>query len=632
MADLKQGTTVGGNTIWTQGNLPLIPAGDFISYKGFKVYTSNDKPTATDLGFLPAVGGVISGDLQVQGATTLNTGTVSGVLVFTRKDTSIQFNTAVDKDTLSINYSNAGNFGIWNTTQNKWALYRTPGEQWIFADSAGVRVNNTLNVLGATTLATVTTGDLTASNLTATGRVNAVGANFTAANASIELGSLTTAGTPFIDFHTTGKNIDYDIRLTANTNSVSVVSPSTLTYFNLQTTQYLRLHNGMTCGIKMGRDSTIIRDHYNGNVSISASKRSDTEEIGGDLYLGYDATGYYTNSVRLEKKLTWKGSNELVNADGKLVGASLDTAYLPLSGGAATGDIYTSGVVQSRAGSLETWSDANAGLWFKRSNGTEKGLVWVDSGNVMRFRNAANTFSFEGDPTINAHVLNASGYVTVGGSIRLQGNGIKSNSYSPGYANLFWDHGNGNVTVSGGVSSAGNAGDLMLGYNSGNGFWTRNVTIEVPCIAKSSFNAASVTASGRVTGNDVLSAGAVYAGNGNAYIHVNGDVAGPVWQGGWLSTHVYNVANERASAWANQQVNAYTTSTNVWTIGTYLTGVYMGATGGGWIGLGGLVNGSELRSATSIGSYDPNQSFAGTWMCCGRTEASQRVTTWKRVG
>lgn len=627
MADLKQGTTVGGNTIWTQGNLPLIPAGDFISYKGFKIYTSNDKPTATDLGFLPAVGGTISGDLQVQGATTLNTGTVSGVLVFTKKDTSIQFNTAADKDTLSINYSNAGNFGIWNTTQNKWAMYRTPGEQWIFSDTGGVRVNTTLNVLGATTLATVTTGDLTASNLTATGRVNAVGANFTAANASIELGSLTTAGTPFIDFHTSGTNVDYDIRLSANSNSVSITSPSTLANFNLQTTQYLRLHNGMTSGITMGRNSVIIRDHYNGNVTISASKKSDTENIGGDLYLGYNSGNTnFTNTVRLESKLTWKGSNELVNADGKLVGASLDTAYLPLSGGVVTGDIITSASVQSRGGSLETWSDTSAAISFRQSNGTEKGLVWVDSANVMHFRNKANTFSFDGNPTLNTYVMNASGYVTVGGSIRLQGNGIKSNSYSPGYANLFWDHGNGNVTLSGGVSSAGNAGDLMLGYNAGSGYWTRNVTIEVPCIAKS-----SLSASGRVSGNDIFSVGAVYANNGSTYLNPDGNVVGSVWTsgGGVLSTHIYNVANERASAWANQQVNAYTTSTSVWTIGTYLMGIYMPSA---WVALGQLVNGSDLRPATTAGDYDPNTSFAGTYMCCGRSVPNQRVTTWKRVG
>ena len=45
MADLKSGTTIGGNTIWSQANLPLLPTGNTLTYKGFKVYTENDKPT-----------------------------------------------------------------------------------------------------------------------------------------------------------------------------------------------------------------------------------------------------------------------------------------------------------------------------------------------------------------------------------------------------------------------------------------------------------------------------------------------------------------------------------------------------------------------------------------------------------
>ena len=36
-----------------------------------------------------------------------------------------------------------------------------------------------------------------------------------AVNAGMEIGSITTANTPFIDFHTSGANIDYDVRIIA---------------------------------------------------------------------------------------------------------------------------------------------------------------------------------------------------------------------------------------------------------------------------------------------------------------------------------------------------------------------------------------------------------------------------------
>lgn len=61
MADLKAGTTVGGNTIWSQANLPLLPAGNSLTYKGYKLYSENDKPTKAEVG----LGNVIN-ELQVK--------------------------------------------------------------------------------------------------------------------------------------------------------------------------------------------------------------------------------------------------------------------------------------------------------------------------------------------------------------------------------------------------------------------------------------------------------------------------------------------------------------------------------------------------------------------------------------
>jgi len=196
---------------------------------------------------------------------------------------------------------------------------------------------------GTTTLGTTTTGALTASSATINGSATVTGSlSMNSPNAGIELGSLSTAGTPFIDFHTSGTNVDYNIRLIANNSSLSIATPgTTLTDFNMKTTQNIRMHQTAAAGIYMSRDCLILRDHYNGNTSLSASKKTDDDAVGGDIYLGFTNANMkaYTNTVRLEAPMTWKGTGQLVNSAGKLVGASLDTAYLPLTGGTLTNNI-----------------------------------------------------------------------------------------------------------------------------------------------------------------------------------------------------------------------------------------------------------------------------------------------------
>ncbi len=212
----------------------------------------------------------------------------------------------------------------------------------MYTSDGSTRVDVGSFVAGATTLGTTTTGALTASSATINGTLTGTGSlTLNSANAGVELGSLTTAGSPYIDFHTSGTNVDYDIRLIANNTSLSVVSRlSILEDFNLKSIRNLRMNDSASSSLIMCRGSTIIRDHANGNVTISASKKSDTDTVGGDLYLGYNAsTTNLTNTVRLESPLWWKGTTQLVSSAGKLIGASLDTEYLPLTGGALTGSV-----------------------------------------------------------------------------------------------------------------------------------------------------------------------------------------------------------------------------------------------------------------------------------------------------
>lgn len=52
MADLKASTTIGGAVVWNQGNFPLFPAGNKLKFREYTVYTTNDKPQASDNDFV----------------------------------------------------------------------------------------------------------------------------------------------------------------------------------------------------------------------------------------------------------------------------------------------------------------------------------------------------------------------------------------------------------------------------------------------------------------------------------------------------------------------------------------------------------------------------------------------------
>lgn len=69
MADLKVGTTVGGSPVWHQGNLALVPSGNAILYKGARIYSENDKPSATELQVVSRAGDTMTGQLVVETST-----------------------------------------------------------------------------------------------------------------------------------------------------------------------------------------------------------------------------------------------------------------------------------------------------------------------------------------------------------------------------------------------------------------------------------------------------------------------------------------------------------------------------------------------------------------------------------
>ncbi|EMC9885736.1 long-tail fiber protein [Shigella phage SSE1] len=74
MADLKAGSTTGGAVIWHQGNFPLMPAGDDVLYKTFKLYSEYNKPQAADNDFVSkANGGTYAATVRFNGGVHVPT-------------------------------------------------------------------------------------------------------------------------------------------------------------------------------------------------------------------------------------------------------------------------------------------------------------------------------------------------------------------------------------------------------------------------------------------------------------------------------------------------------------------------------------------------------------------------------
>ena len=701
MADLKQGTTVGGSTIWSQQNLSLIPSGNSLSFKGFKVYTEYDKPTATDLGFLPAAGGALTGPVT-SSSTITSSDTVRGLqlqsdyrvgvlrtgsypyFVTVKSDFNTQTTLPSADTTIGALFMREGYpADPWNgkIRTNISTVVLTTGGTVTYIDNRGndgsvvnqiamntdtqtVQLNTNLRVIGSAVLGTTTVSSLNTTGLYAAGTItsaSAIGLHLNAPSASLELGSLTgSTGSPSIDFHTSGQNIDYDLRLTANSTSLSLYTNgnSTLSNFNMESVASINLHTTAPSQIKMSRSCVVLRDYYNGNVTLSASKRTDSDTTGGDLFLGYTnaSTNSYTGTVRLEAPLTWKGTKSLIDANGNIVGASLDTSYLPLSGGTVSGPISTTRV--------------NGSIFFYNGSYDTFCLNYASDGTFGVYDLTKTAWSLYRDLPSSRWVVSESGGINVqNGTLNHLANQINGR-YGNG---ILHDYGDGNVTLSASTNASGSTtgGILFLGYN-GTGHYTSetritttltvtaNATVTGNLLASGGYIATRATASGNNTHvffqnvdgneraliwadsanvlnlrsgsnqgtfygsfnatNNLAAAGVVYTGNTASYLNTDGNVYGPAW-GGWLSNWVGVVANNAVSAYKTQGVAE---------IGSYMMCRYYGTS----IGHGITVSGSTISPATGDGEYILNEFLPGTWISCGRsttTNDSNRTTIFRRI-
>lgn len=293
MADLKAGTTIGGAGLWNASNLQMTPSGNSVAYRGFKIYTENDKPLPVEIGALAN-----SGDVEFTGTLVMS------------KDTS----------------------------------------------SAALKI--------------------------------------TGYNAGIELGNVSgVAGTPYIDFHTSGGNSDYDLRLVARANQMDLVTLGTTKFkFNMPDMNIIQFNQTGATDIKGYGGDTFIRDFGNGNVTLSGLRTSAGNA--GVLYLGYNNTSnaQYTSQVRLESPMNWKGGGAgLVNIEGKLVSASLDVPiydqtqsdarFVLKAGDTITGDLTVGGVTNFNG--LVNFNRHDQAIQFSSSDNTKPviGVNYSAAGN-----------------------------------------------------------------------------------------------------------------------------------------------------------------------------------------------------------------------------------------------------------
>lgn len=82
---------------------------------------------------------VITGKATIQGEVNFN-----GLIYANKHDGCISFSSSdAAKDILSVNYSGAGNFGFWNTTQGLWSLRKDVNDTWFMPAKLSVGGNIT---------------------------------------------------------------------------------------------------------------------------------------------------------------------------------------------------------------------------------------------------------------------------------------------------------------------------------------------------------------------------------------------------------------------------------------------------------------------------------------------------------
>ncbi|MEB2843814.1 hypothetical protein [Endobacterium cereale] len=125
----------------------------------------------------------------------------------------------------------------------------------------------------------------------------------------------------------------------------------------------------------------------------------------------------------------------------------------------------------------------------------------------------------------------------------------------------------------------------------------------------------------------------VYGGNGWT-LGTDGNLYMP-WAGKYLSTAIYDTANERGLAWRNDALANVSNTVGAFPVGGVGSTVFAQYIPGGSVGAGAYVDGVNLRTAgssTGGSSSVGGTVLGGTWMCTGMINGSIVFTTFRRVG
>ncbi|BBW22648.1 pyocin knob domain-containing S74 family peptidase [Enterobacter kobei] len=328
-------------------------------------------------------------------------------------------NLAVDKivqssTSTNLNYPTKNAALVLRDSDGAWGVYDNTAAQWSALGigqggtgaitAAGARTN-----LGLGTSAIVNTGTSgatipllsTANNWTGSQSFNSQQTSFastsTAAGNGIEIGSITTVGTSFVDFHSSGTNSDYDARISVAGGTSTTLGKMTITASSLAT-QTLELTNDLA----IAHGGTGASDYDQALVNLNAAKFQRNSLGNTDNLNDFDGTnpGFFYCATNAAATATnnypvLQAGSLLVQRNGANGVVGCTQMYFPYN----SNDIY---VRTLYAGSTNTWSGWNIIL--------QQGSFNVGAINSTTPPSAANMFFGESDGNTTWAAANGAGF------------------------------------------------------------------------------------------------------------------------------------------------------------------------------------------------------------------------------
>lgn len=631
MADLKSGTTVGGAGIWNASNLQLTPSGNFLSYRGYKVYTSNDKPSAEDIGALSlANGGTIARPVTMNSTlSVLNQVDVNSLIstnrigVFRAGATSTIAMARVDLSPTTNPVAEAVVTQIYGSAPSASAdpyagavlssmitTWKPDGSGKLYIDTRqNGAVTSRIAIDGGAQQVAVDIGSFRVLGNTQLAALSATTGTFT--------GAVTAPSV------TPGSYANFDSRYM--TGIPKTVLPAGVTYFSdpsvTEKTDVYAATGNVVDGPRGNTNYSVILVNYRRSVSTGVSLVQICHMNG---------TSYIRTASGSPGAWSWNGGD--VNGwrlmyDSANPPSSNDVRALPITGGTLTGGLVvngattSAGLITGQAGMVVTGNILTNTI---TTTGAIKssGVLALNGHQITGQNNSTILIDYlNGDTGINASFTTAGAH----GSLYLgPSNTNNIIAGAPFISNYTMTVNNDSIantfTASGGIirtRSAGGTNSHLYFENAGAGerallYAGDDGILNIRTAAQRVNFLTQITSSGSISsGGNLTAGGTVYAGNGSSILAGDGNVYGSAW-GGWLSS------------WATGRTQGISD------IGSYMWALFNGPA----VGWGVYVPGGNLFPASGDGNIDSNITLPGTWMACGRSvliNDAHRCTLWRRM-